>query len=71
MLANQGFTNHMGSPNAKGKYTLDANHTALWGALQSLGQLVGMVILNPVADKVGRKPMLYVIWVILAGVCEQ
>ncbi|PCH03906.1 Major facilitator superfamily domain, general substrate transporter [Penicillium occitanis (nom. inval.)] len=67
MLANQGFINHLGYPDKTGKISLNANYTALWGAMQSLGQLVGMVLLNPIADKIGRKPMLYVTWVILAG----
>lgn len=58
----------MGFPNNKGVYTLNANYTALWGAMQSLGQLVGMVLLNPVSDKIGRKMTMYLLWIILAGV---
>lgn len=68
MIANQGFTQHVGFLNNKGVYTLNANYTALWGAMQSLGQLIGMVLLNPISDLIGRKMTLYVIWVILAGV---
>lgn len=37
--------------------------------MQSLGQLVGMVLLNPVSDRIGRKSTLYVLWLLLAGVC--
>lgn len=48
---------------------LNANYTALWGALQSLGQLVGMLSLNPISDRIGRKMTLYALWVVLAGVC--
>jgi MFS family permease len=58
----------MGFPNGKGVYTLNAKYTALWGALQSLGQLVGMVLLNPVSDRIGRKMTMYLLWIILAGV---
>lgn len=68
VIANEGFTIHFGFPDSKGKYTLNANYTALWGAMQSLGQLVGMVLLNPVSDRIGRKMTMYLLWVILAGV---
>lgn len=68
VIANQGFINHIGSPDADGTYTLNADYTSLWGALQSLGQLVGMVFLNPVSDQIGRKKTLYLLWIILAGV---
>jgi len=67
IIANRGFINHFGFPDATGRYTLDANYTALWGALQSLGQLIGMVLLNPVSDKIGRKMTMYLLWVILAA----
>lgn len=47
---------------------LKAQYTALWGALQSLGQIIGMLSLNPVSDRIGRKQTLYVLWVMLAAV---
>jgi MFS family permease len=68
IIANQGFINHLGFPNAKGVINLNASYTALWGAMQSLGQLVGMVLLNPVSDRIGRKMTLYLLWIILACV---
>ena len=58
----------MGFRNAHGVFTLNAQHTALWGAMQSLGQLVGMVLLNPVSDRIGRKMTMYMLWIILAVV---
>ncbi|EKG12548.1 General substrate transporter [Macrophomina phaseolina MS6] len=68
IIANQGFINHVGFRNAEtGEYNLKASYTALWGAMQSLGQLVGMLLLNPVSDRIGRKMMLYLLWIILAG----
>ncbi|KAM0325154.1 hypothetical protein ACHAQA_007693 [Verticillium albo-atrum] len=67
IIANQGFINHIGFPNREGVYALNARYTALWGAMQSLGQIVGMLSLNPVSDRIGRKPTLYVLWVILAA----
>ncbi|KAF9878618.1 hypothetical protein CkaCkLH20_04110 [Colletotrichum karsti] len=67
LIANQGFINHVGFRDSAGKTTLNANYTALWGAMQSLGQLIGMIVLNPVSDKLGRKKTLYVLWVILAS----
>ncbi|WVQ79774.1 hypothetical protein IAT38_001874 [Cryptococcus sp. DSM 104549] len=68
IIANAGFIEHVGFLNeATGKYALKPEYTALWGALQSLGQLVGMVLLNPVSDKIGRKMTLYLLWVILCG----
>ncbi|KAH7143416.1 general substrate transporter [Dactylonectria macrodidyma] len=67
IIANQGFINHIGFPNAEGVYALKAQYIALWGALQSLGQIIGMLSLNPVSDRIGRKQTLYVLWVILAA----
>lgn len=77
VIANSGFTRHFGFPNRDGKYVLHANYTALWGAMQSLGQLVGMILLNPVSDRIGRKMTMYLLWLLLASVssimigCEQ
>lgn len=68
VIANQGFINHIGFPNDDGEHYLRAEYTALWGAMQSLGQLVGMVLLTPVSDRIGRKMTLYLLWVLLAGV---
>ncbi|KAH6894644.1 general substrate transporter [Thelonectria olida] len=67
VIANKGFTKHVGFLNDEGKYVLDANHTALWGAMQSLGQLVAMLFMSPISDAIGRKMTLYVLWIILAG----
>ncbi|EEY17267.1 sugar transporter [Verticillium alfalfae VaMs.102] len=68
IIANKGFVNRIGFLNAAGtKHVLNAQHTALWGAIQSLGQLVGMLFLNPVSDRIGRKMTMYVLWVVLAG----
>ncbi|KAH8721814.1 sugar transporter [Ilyonectria robusta] len=67
IIANQGFTNHVGFRNEAGVYTLRAENTALWGAMQSLGQLIGQVLLNPISDRLGRKRTLYCLWIILAG----
>jgi MFS family permease len=68
IIANQGFINKIGFPNAQGVFILNANYTALWGAMQSLGQLIGMLLLNPVSDKIGRKMTMYMLWIILCGV---
>lgn len=68
VIANQGFINHVGFLGSDGEYALNSNYTALWGAMQSLGQLVGMVFLNPISDAIGRKMTMYVLWVVLAGV---
>lgn len=68
VIANLGFIRHVGFLNDEGEYELDADYTALWGAMQSLGQMVGMIFLNPVSDLLGRKMTLYVLWFILLGV---
>jgi MFS transporter, SP family, sugar:H+ symporter len=68
VIANRGFINHVGFPNSQGKYVLNANYTALWGATQSLGQLVAMIIMSPISDAIGRKMTMYILWVILAAV---
>lgn len=67
IIANQGFINHIGFADADGVYALKAQYTSLWGALQSLGQIVGMLLLNPVSDRIGRKQTLYILWIILAA----
>ncbi|KAF4958012.1 hypothetical protein FSARC_11141 [Fusarium sarcochroum] len=67
IIANQGFINHVGFLTDSGEYHLKANYTALWGAMQSLGQLVGMVLMNPISDLIGRKMTMYTLWIILAG----
>ncbi|KAL7916802.1 general substrate transporter [Trichoderma velutinum] len=67
VIANQGFINHIGVPGPNNTFVLNAQHTALWGAMQSLGQFIGMVFLNPVSDKIGRKMTLYMLWIIIAG----
>ncbi|KAK5172683.1 uncharacterized protein LTR77_002803 [Saxophila tyrrhenica] len=67
VIANLGFIRHVGFLNDEGEYELNADHTALWGAMQSLGQMVGMLFLNPISDALGRKATLYVLWVIHCG----
>ncbi|KAI9157947.1 sugar transporter [Paramyrothecium foliicola] len=67
VIANRGFIRHLGFPDGEGGYYLKAEYTALWGAMQSLGQLIGMVCLNPVSDKIGRKMTLYLLWILLAA----
>ncbi|KAK6909183.1 sugar transporter [Kwoniella mangroviensis CBS 8886] len=65
IIANPGFVNRVGEENAAGKIALTTHATATWGAVQSLGQLVGMWLLTPVSDRIGRKYMLYLLWLIL------
>ncbi|KAL4867811.1 hypothetical protein BDV12DRAFT_209528 [Aspergillus spectabilis] len=67
VIANKGFIRHIGHPDSEGEYVLNANHTSLWGAMQSLGQLVAMIFISPVSDAIGRKMTMYVLWVILAA----
>ncbi|PLB45132.1 MFS general substrate transporter [Aspergillus steynii IBT 23096] len=67
IIANQGFINHVGFLDSSGERALKANYTALWGAMQSLGQLIGMVFMNPISDLVGRKMTLYGVWIVLAA----
>lgn len=66
VIANEGFINHVGFLK-DGKYALHSDYTALWGAMQSVGQLVGMVFMSPISDRVGRKCTLYLLWIVLAG----
>ncbi|WWC91994.1 uncharacterized protein L201_006948 [Kwoniella dendrophila CBS 6074] len=65
IIANPGFVTRVGEKNAAGKIALTTHATATWGAVQSLGQLVGMWLLTPISDKIGRKYMLYVLWSML------
>lgn len=68
LIANQGFINHVGFVTESGEIHLKANYTALWGAMQSLGQLLGMILMNPISDIIGRKMTMYALWVVLAAV---
>lgn len=68
VIANLGFVRRIGYPTASGSYALRPNDTALWGALQSLGQLIAMISVNPISDRLGRKYTLYFLWVVLLGV---
>jgi MFS family permease len=71
VIANKGFIRHIGHPDGDGDYVLNANHTSLWGAMQSLGQLVAMIGISPVSDAIGRKWTMYVLWIILAAVSRS
>lgn len=68
IIANLGFIRKVGFPDEKGEYYLKAEYTSFWGALQSLGQLIGMILLNPISDLIGRKMTLYLLWFVLVGV---
>lgn len=68
VIANKGFIRHVGFPNSDGEVVLNADYTALWGAMQSLGQLVAMILITPVSDAIGRKMTMYALWIVLAGV---
>ena len=68
IIANLGFVRKIGRQNATGVYALAPNHTAIWGAMQSLGQLIAMVFINPLSDTFGRKYTLYFLWFVLLGV---
>lgn len=68
VIANSGFARLMGTTDDKGKYVINANHNALWGALQSLGQMIAMVGMNPISDRIGRKWTLYTLWMVLCSV---
>jgi len=68
IIANLGFVRRIGYPNPAGIYALKPQHTAIWGAMQSLGQLIAMVLVNPVSDRLGRKYTLYLLWLVLLGV---
>lgn len=61
----------MGTTDDKGKYVINANHNALWDALQSLGQMIAMVGMNPISDRIGRKWTLYTLWMVLCSVSGQ
>ncbi|KAF4980631.1 hypothetical protein FZEAL_3380 [Fusarium zealandicum] len=67
VIANKGFIRHVGFANDEGESVLNANYTALWGAMQSLGQLVAMVFMSLISDAIGRKRTMYTLWIILAG----
>lgn len=70
VIANLGFVRRIGIQGASGAYALRPNDTALWGALQSLGQLIAMVFVNPISDRLGRKYTLYFLWIVLLGVSQ-
>lgn len=60
----------MGRTGTDGIKVINSNHIVVWGALQSIGEMVGMVSLTPVSDHYGRKTTMIVIWFILVGVSD-
>lgn len=64
MIANQGFIQRVGYDTGNGEYVISGSHLALFGAMQSFGQLIGMISMNPISDTIGRKTTLYALWVL-------
>lgn len=42
----------------------------IWADWNSLGQMIAMIGLNPISDRIGRKWTLYTLWCILFGVSD-
>ncbi|WVF65283.1 hypothetical protein IAT40_000006 [Kwoniella sp. CBS 6097] len=74
IIANPGFVKQFATTtDAKGAPALSAPVLSAIGTIQSVGQIIGMTSLPFLATKFGRKPAMYLLWLILAAsvICES
>jgi len=62
IIANAGFIRQFSNP---GTTIIAPKYISAWGGIQSTGQFVGQVLLQYGTERLGRKPALLIIWVIL------
>ncbi|KAK8846508.1 hypothetical protein IAR55_005594 [Kwoniella newhampshirensis] len=74
IIANPGFTKQFATTtDSKGEPALSASVLSAIGTIQSVGQIIGMTTLPFLASRYGRKPAMFLLWVILAAsvICES
>ncbi|ETS83859.1 hypothetical protein PFICI_05735 [Pestalotiopsis fici W106-1] len=64
IVANKGFIRQMANP---GTTIIDSKYVSAWGGIQSAGQFFGQVLLQYATERLGRKPALWIIWIILVA----
>ncbi|KAM0334537.1 hypothetical protein ACHAQA_001567 [Verticillium albo-atrum] len=68
IIANPGFAQQFGTErNENGDMALASSVISLWGAMASLGQLVGQVAISFISNRFGRKIAMYSLWIIIAS----
>jgi MFS family permease len=66
IIANPGFVKQFATKvNAAGTPYLEAPVLSAWSAIQSVGQIIGMISLAFITDRFGRKIAMYWYWIIL------
>ncbi|KAF5240366.1 hypothetical protein FANTH_9626 [Fusarium anthophilum] len=67
IIANAGFVQQFGTQTIDdGSVVLASSVLSTWGALQSVGQVFGMVTLPFLSDRFGRKVAMYYYWLIIS-----
>ncbi len=61
VVANKGFMQVFGTIGESGKLALNAQHVAIWGALQMVSSIVTRPFVSIIVDRWGRKPAMYVL----------
>ncbi|KAH6645284.1 general substrate transporter [Truncatella angustata] len=64
IVANKGFIQVMASP---GTTVIAGTYISAWTGIQATGQTVGQILLQFATESLGRKPALWIIWVILVA----
>ncbi|KIM99972.1 hypothetical protein OIDMADRAFT_166109 [Oidiodendron maius Zn] len=64
IISNAGFIKQFSNP---GTTIIDPKYVSAWGGIQSAGQFVGQVLLQYATERLGRKPALWIIWVIIVA----
>jgi len=62
IVSNKGFIQQFGSAGANGTYALDTTWVAAWGAIINVGQIIAMTHVSWVADRFGRRMVLWMSW---------
>ncbi|KAH6689842.1 sugar transporter [Plectosphaerella plurivora] len=67
IVANPGFVEQFATQtNSEGQRVLASPILSAWGAIMSVGQIIGMTSLPFFSDRYGRKVAMYIFWFILA-----
>ncbi|WWD00964.1 hypothetical protein V866_007902 [Kwoniella sp. B9012] len=74
IIANPGFVKQFATvTDSKGEPALSAPVLSAIGTIQSVGQIVGMTSVPFLASRYGRKPAMFLLWLVLAAsvICES
>lgn len=64
IVSNAGFIRQFSKAGTK---IIDGKYISAWGGIQSAGQAIGQILLQYITERLGRKPAMMVIWVVLTA----